>query len=196
VRKIVLASSSPRRAALFAAIGLKDYEIINPEVDETVVPGFPPEDLVAHWSRKKAEKVMPKCEPSDIIIGADTVVWHGGRILGKPADARQAAEMLRSISGDWHSVYTGVTVSQDGKMKTEIEVTGVLIRSLTQEQIESYVACGESLDKAGAYGIQGRGALLCERLDGDYYNVMGMPLYRLSHLLADYGLDLLVSCDP
>ena len=188
--KIILASSSPRRIELFRNIGLEKVKVIAPDVDEKTSLSMPPEDLVAHWAQKKAEAVSALVGPEDIVVAADTMVHFDGNILGKPEDEADAFRMLTLLSGSWHTVYTGVTVRQGTEALTEIEATSVLIRSLSGEQIESYIETGEPLDKAGAYGIQGRGSLLVERIEGDFFNVMGLPVYRTSLILERFGIDL------
>lgn len=190
--KIILASSSPRRQELIRRIGITNARIIPPKCDEKVEDGMPPEDVVAIVSRRKAETVASQyAAPEDIVIAADTVVWYDGNILGKPVDEADAFNMLTMISGNWHMVYTAVTIIRGDELITEEEATSVLMRNLTAEQIEAYIATGEPMDKAGAYGIQERGALLCERVDGDFYNVMGLPLFRLGLMLERLGIDLL-----
>lgn len=188
--RIILASSSPRRQELMRRIGLRDAEIVPPGVEEEPIRGIPPGELAAYWSLKKAESVAGDCGPGDVVIAGDTVVWHDGNILGKPADEADAFKMLTMLSGAWHTVYTGLTVIRDGKIITQAEATSVLMRSMTPGEIEAYIKTGEPMDKAGAYGIQERGALLCERIDGDFYNVMGLPLFRLGRILASLGLNL------
>ena len=186
---LILASTSPRRLEILRRAGLEDLRVVPPEVEENIRPNASPEEAAAYWSREKALSVMS--DGDDVIVGADTVVWHDRRILGKPVGADEAREMLRQLSGDWHKVYTGVTVLHNGQTRTEVEITRVLMRPLTEAQIDAYVRTGEPMDKAGAYGIQDRGALLVERVEGDFYNVMGLPLYRLSRMLEQAGLYLL-----
>ncbi len=186
--RIILASTSPRRAELVKRIGLTQCKIVDPRVEEKLLSDMPPEELVGHWSRRKAEAVS--ASPEDVVIAADTIVWFDGGALGKPSDAADAFGMLTMLAGNWHTVYTGLTVIHDGQTITEVESTAVLMRPMSTQEIEAYVATGEPLDKAGAYGVQERGALLCERVDGDFYNVMGLPLFRLGRVLADLGVNL------
>jgi septum formation protein len=173
--------------------GLEDLRVIPADVDEHVRPGASPEEAVSRLAAEKARAVAAggKAGDGDIIIAADTLVWCEGRILGKPADPAEARETLRWLSGRWHKVYTGVTVLCGGEERTDVEITRVLMRPLSEAQIDAYVRTGEPLDKAGAYGIQERGSLLAERVEGDFYNVMGLPLYRLSRMLESVGIDLL-----
>ncbi len=187
---LILASQSPRRRALLEQIGLHDF-LIRPAAGEERAPdGLSPAELVELLSRRKAAEAAA-C-PGDIIIAADTVVALGDRILGKPRSRAEAVEMLTSLSGREHTVYTGVTVRRDGEAVTEHEATAVRFRALSRPEIAAYADTGEPMDKAGAYGIQGLGALLVESISGDYYNVVGLPVCRLAKLLARFGVDLLV----
>lgn len=189
--EIILASSSPRRAELLGRIGIGSARIVKPEVVEEMDYTAPPEDVVAKWSLLKASEVASRSGADDLIIAADTVVWHNGLVLGKPRNSEEAYEMLNGLSGQWHSVYTGLTVMRGDKCVTQEEITSVLIRPLSDEEIRDYIATGEPMDKAGAYGIQELGAVLVERVDGDFYNVMGLPVTRLALMLKDFGFDLL-----
>lgn len=191
MKKIILASSSPRRLELMHRLGITNCEVVPPKCDEFIDVSTPPEDSVAILSRRKAESVAA-CYPKDcIIIAADTVVWYDNQVLGKPENAADAKRMLSALAGNWHLVYTGVTAMYGDMLVTEEECTSVLMRKMTEAEIEAYIETGEPMDKAGSYGIQGRGALLCERVDGDFYNVMGLPLFRLGHMLGRLGVDLL-----
>ena len=185
---IILASSSPRRLELLRRIGIAHCRVIPPACDEEYDETLPPEDAVMLLSRRKAMDIAASASPADLIIAADTLVWHNGRALGKPVDADDAFSMLTALSGSLHAVYTGVTVLRGDAMLTEAERTSVLLRAMTAEEIRLYVATGEPMDKAGSYGIQERGALLCERVDGDFYNVMGLPLFRLGRMLGRMGV--------
>jgi len=187
---LILASQSPRRRALLEQIGLRDFLIHPAKGEERAPDGLSPAELVEFLSRQKAAEAAAVC-PGDIIIAADTVVALGGRILGKPRSRAEAVEMLASLSGREHTVYTGVTVRRDGEAVTEHEATAVRFRALSPEEIAAYAGSGEPMDKAGAYGIQGLGALLVEGISGDYYNVVGLPVCRLAKLLARFGVDLL-----
>lgn len=190
--KIVLASASPRRSELLRRAGLEKFKVIAPHVNERIELGTPPEEAVAFWSREKAANVAKQAGADDIIVAADTIVWFDGHILGKPADEADAFKTLTLLGGHWHTVYTGVTVMCGSEALTEVEKTKVFMRPLTGPQIEAYIETGDPMDKAGAYGIQNHGALLVERVDGDFYNVMGLPLYRLSVMLERFGVDLLL----
>ena len=189
--KIILASQSPRRKELLERMGIRDFETISPNVDESAFHGLPPEELVRRLSAEKAAAVAGKAGEDAIVIAADTVVALEGAVLGKPADELDAFKMLSALSGVRHQVYTGVTVCRGGEKQTAHEVTDVTFRELSEREIEDYIATGEPMDKAGAYGIQGYGALLIQGISGDYYNVMGLPVCRLSGMLARFGVDCL-----
>lgn len=184
---LILASGSPRRRQLLEQIGLT-FVVRSSDVDESVSPGLTPAQVVESLSARKGEAVAAEAAPGDLVLSADTVVALDGAILGKPRDRAEAEAMLTALSGRTHQVYTGVTLLQDGRRLTEHEVTAVTFRPLSPEEIAAYVSTGEPMDKAGAYGIQGLGALLVERLEGDYFNVMGLPLCRLGQMLAQFGV--------
>lgn len=186
----MLASKSPRRAELLTRIGL-DFIVRPAEIDEAFAPGLAPAEAVAEISEKKACAVCAAEPEGRIVVACDTVVAAGSRIFGKPADADEAAAMLRALSGRTHDVFSGLTVCTGERMVTACERTSVVFRALTEAEIAAYIRTGEPFDKAGAYGIQGMGMLLVERIDGDYYNVMGLPVCRLLLLLRSFGVDLL-----
>ena len=188
---IILASQSPRRRELLGQMGVKGFKVLSPEVDEHVEGNPDPASLVEQLSLRKASAVAQRADEDDLIIAADTVVVLDGAVLGKPADEREAFAMLSALSGNRHYVYTGVTVLRGGQTLTAHECTTVTFREVEPHEISAYIATGEPMDKAGAYGIQGLGALLIRRIEGDYYNVMGLPVYRLGRMLAELGLDLL-----
>ena len=184
---LILASGSPRRRQLLEQLGLT-FTVRSSDVDESVSPGLTPAQVVESLSARKGEAVAQLSQPGDLILSADTVVALEGTILGKPRSREEAAAMLSALSGRTHQVYTGVTLLQDGRRLTGHEVTAVTFRPLSPEEIAAYVSTGEPMDKAGAYGIQGLGALLAERLEGDYFNVMGLPLCRLGQMLSRFGV--------
>lgn len=186
---IILASQSPRRRELLGQMGISDFIVRPAQGEELPHPELTPAQLVEELSRQKAREVSATAAPGDVVIAADTVVAIDGRVLGKPRTAEQAEEMLSALSGRTHAVYTGVTLWKDGEVLTEHEETQVTFRPLAAREIRAYVATGEPMDKAGAYGIQGRGALLVERIAGDYCNVVGLPLCRLGRMLSALGLD-------
>jgi len=185
--ELILASASPRRAELLKQIGIPFRRMVS-GVDEDLQDPAEPGDHVRVLSRRKAEDVAGRIS-SGIVLGADTIVVLDERILEKPADGKQAAEMLAMLSGRTHQVYTGLTLidAARGASVSRIEVTEVTFRELTSEEIDAYVATGEPLDKAGAYGIQGRGALLVSGIRGCYFNVVGLPLTGLIAALDKLG---------
>ena len=188
--KIVLASQSPRRRQLLGQMGL-EFTTQSPEIDESAFHGRDARDLVETLSREKARWVARQQTPDTLVIGADTVVVLDGAILGKPRDGAEAQAMLAALSGRDHQVFTGVTLCQGDRILTQAEETQVTFRPLTGQEIRQYVSTGEPMDKAGAYGIQGYGALLVEGIRGDYHNVMGLPICRLGRMLLDFGVDCL-----
>ena len=178
--QLILASASPRRRELLGLFGIP-FVIRAADIDETMNPALPPEAEVARVSRLKALAVPREAE--DVVIAADTIVVCGGRVLGKPHSHAEAAQMLRLLSGRDHQVMTGCTVRAPGGTETFTEITDLHFRQLTEAEIARYVASGEPMDKAGAYGIQGGAALFCQGIRGDYYNVMGLPVCRLGQVL-------------
>lgn len=188
--KIVLASQSPRRRELLGKMGL-EFTTKSPEIDEEAIHGLPAQELVKALSRAKALHIAKNEDKDTIVIGSDTVVVLDGKILGKPADRQEAEEMLTALSGRSHEVCTGVTVCQGDKVVSQAEVTQVTFRALTPEEVQRYVRTGEPMDKAGAYGIQGKAALFVTRLEGDYYNVMGLPVCALTECLRSFGVKIL-----
>lgn len=185
--KLILASQSPRRRDLLARLGLR-FTVEVPEIDETMDPSRPAGDEVARLSRRKAAAV--DAGPDDVVIAADTVVVLDGKVLGKPRDGLEAARMLRALSGRAHRVLTGLTVRRARTERTRTVATDVHFRELSEREIAAYVATGEPLDKAGAYGAQGLGAIFIERLEGDYFNVVGLPLCPLAGMLREAGVAL------
>jgi septum formation protein len=189
---IILASASPRRIALLAQIGLMAR--VRPsrlgDDGEAVQPGESPEAHATRLAEAKARDVAAELGRG-LVIGADTIVVRDGRILGKPRDAAEAQRFLLSLAGRTHQVVTGVAVVEaaTGVAVVEASVTAVTMRAFAASEAALYVATGEPMDKAGAYGIQGRGALLVERIAGDYYTVVGLPLALLGALLARFGVD-------
>ena len=188
---IILASGSPRRKELLTQIGVKDYRVVVSDVDENVDRDMPPDQMVEELSRRKAEAVRDQVGGDALIIAADTVVSLEGEVLGKPSDETDAFRMLSALSGNRHQVYTGFTVLCGGEAVTSHETTTVTFRELEMQEIMDYIATGEPMDKAGAYGIQGLGAVLISGIEGDYFNVMGLPVYRLGRVLAGFGVDTL-----
>ncbi len=190
-KPIILASSSPRRKELLQQIGLS-FQTARVHVDERVLTGEEPEAYAARVALGKARAAAGEFS-SGIVIAADTIVVLGNAILGKPADAADAERMLTELSGKMHRVITGLTVMDagTGKMLTRTATTKVWFRKLSAQEVTSYVTSGESLDKAGSYGIQGKGVLLVERIDGCYSNVVGLPLVLLNEMLEEFEVRLI-----
>lgn len=195
--KYILASASPRRKELLSHLGIS-YEVI-PSGCEEVITSSEPAQIVEELSRQKALDVAKQAEGRKdaaltAVIGADTVVAYNGRILGKPKDEAQAAEMLSMLSGNTHHVYTGVTLAvlsgkeKEHKLITFHECTKVTFGVMSKEEIQEYIQTGEPMDKAGAYGIQGRCAKFIRAIEGDYFNVVGLPLCRLYENMKEAGL--------
>lgn len=180
--KIILASQSPRRRELLERL-FDEFEIKPACIDETMDGSKTPGDAVMELSERKALAVA-ESEPEALVIAADTIVVCD-RIFGKPEDEADAARMLRELSGRAHQVMTAVSIAKDGKTMTRLSVTDVHFRELSEDDIADYIATGEPMDKAGAYGIQGRGGLFIPRIEGDYYGVMGLPICLLEQLLRD-----------
>lgn len=188
--RIILASQSPRRRQLLGQLGLEDFAILVPDVDESYDPALSPEEIVSSICLRKARAARDLSGDGDaVIIAADTMVFLDGLRLGKPHSREEAFQMLRSLSGREHQVRSGVTVCRGDRTETQCESTAVRFRPLTDREIWAYIDTGEPMDKAGAYGIQGLGALFVEGIRGDYCNVMGLPLFRLGRMLAGFGVD-------
>ena len=186
--RIVLASGSPRRQELLQRIGITEFDVRVPEVEESYPAGLTPRETVEYISREKADAAARLCGADEIVITADTMVFLDDQRLGKPADEDDALRMLTALQGRHHTVCTGVTVRQGNRSITESEATEVYFRPATEAELRGYIATGEPMDKAGAYGVQGKGALLVERLNGDFFNVMGLPVLRLSRMLGQFGV--------
>ena len=169
-------------------MGLSGFKTMSPDIDENLGGGLSPSELVSRLSTLKAQAVAERAGGDTLIIAADTVVAVDGAVLGKPSDALEAFKMLSTLSGCRHQVYTGVTVLRGEERYTEYEVTDVSFRELSEREIEDYIRTGEPMDKAGAYGIQGYGALFIQGIQGDYYNVMGLPVCRLGGMLERLGV--------
>lgn len=184
--KIILASASPRRRELLAQIGLK-FEVITSDTDESFDDSMLVEEIVKKLAFEKAHAVAKQVSGDSIVIGADTVVYYEGVILGKPQNEAQAREMLTMLSGNTHEVLTGFAVIRlgDNKVAVDYEKTNVTFRSLSEGEIDIYIKTKEPFDKAGAYGIQGLGATFVSGINGDYNNVVGLPLCSLSQCLKN-----------
>lgn len=189
--KIILASKSPRRQELLRAIGIENFIIRPSDHEAEAAPDLPPDEMVKLIASGKAADIASFAGTDDIIIAADTLVYIDGVPLGKPENDEHAKEMLRSLSGRAHEVHTGVAVFRSGKKVVQSECTKVYFRKLSDAEIDKYVASGEPMDKAGAYGIQCLGAVLVEKIEGDYFNVVGLPVCRLTGMLSEVGFSVL-----
>lgn len=185
---LILASASPRRKELLAKFGIP-FTVRVADIDETMDPNALPQEEVARVSRLKA-LAIPR-QPEDVVIAADTIVVCREQVLGKPKSKEDAFAMLRLLSGRDHQVMTGYTVRKGDRLLTHTEVSHIHFRPLDPEEIRVYVETGEPMDKAGAYGIQGKAALFVSRLEGDYYNVMGLPVCALGQSLRSFGVRIL-----
>ena len=185
---IILASQSPRRKELLGLFRIP-FTVRVADIDETMDPGNAPFDEVARVSRKKAEAIAR--EPGDLVIAADTIVVCDGKILGKPTSKEDACRTLTQLSGRAHQVMTGMTLLRGEQTLVCTEITDIHFRPLSDREIDAYVRTGEPMDKAGSYGIQGGAALFAERLVGDYYNVMGLPVCRLGQLLREIAPEIM-----
>ena len=186
--QVILASQSPRRKELLGLFHIP-FTIQVPDVDETMDPNAPADQQVAQVSCRKAQAVSRTAD--DVVIAADTIVVCDGEILGKPRDAADASRMLHLLSGRDHQVMTGLTVLRGDRCVTHTEITHIHFRALSDREIEAYIATKEPMDKAGSYGIQGGAALFAEKLVGDYYNVMGLPVCRLGQILRQIAPEVM-----
>jgi septum formation protein len=184
--KVVLASGSPRRRQLLELIGI-EHEVSPSNIDETIRPRETPRRHAERLAREKASAVASR-EPQRITVAADTIVVVNRKVLGKPRDEDDARRMLSMLSGREHTVITAVAVARGRKLRSAVEEVKVKFRRLRDDEIDAYIATGEPMDKAGAYGIQGFGATIVECVNGDYFAVMGLPLARLVTLLRDLGV--------
>lgn len=184
--RVILASSSPRRRELLTLIGIA-HEVRPADIDESVFADEAPAPHAERLARAKAHALAGE-HPHAVIIAADTIVVVDGDILGKPRDVAHAAEMLLRLAGRAHTVYTAIAVARDQRTESAVEAVRVTMRVLGEDEVAAYIATGEPMDKAGAYGIQGYGATIVERVDGDYFSVMGLGLRRLVELLERLGV--------
>ena len=183
--RVILASASPRRRELLTLIGIA-HEVEPADIDESLLPGEGPAAHAERLARTKAHTIAER-RPDAVVIAADTIVVVDGDVLGKPRDAAAARAMLKRLSGRTHTVLTAIAVARASQTESAVESVDVTFRSVSDDEIGSYIATGEPMDKAGAYGIQGYGATIVERVDGDYFSVMGLGLRRLVDLLARVG---------
>lgn len=184
MKHLILASGSPRRRELMSQVGL-DFTVVTSDADENIKE-MEPEDYVRELSSAKAQSVLEQYadkEDSVIVIGADTIVYHKGEILTKPKNEEDAFRILKSLEGQIHQVYTGVNICSAHKNVSFYEKTDVWVYDMTDEEIRDYISTGEPMDKAGAYGIQGKFAAYIKGIEGDYNNVVGLPVARLVHEL-------------
>ncbi|WP_342436928.1 Maf family protein [Paenibacillus sp. FSL L8-0436] len=192
-RLIILASGSPRRRELLSLLGLP-FEVISSDADESTPPEFTPEMIVRSLALRKAEAVVSAAgKRNAVIVGSDTIVVLDDKVLGKPVDEQDSRVMLGLLQGKTHQVYTGVACIglPEGKILVEHRVTSVTMRALSEEEISAYIATGEPADKAGSYAIQGLGATLVEKIEGCYFNVVGLPLSLLERMLSRVGISVL-----
>jgi septum formation protein len=193
--KLVLASASPRRQELIAMLGLP-VQIVPSHVQEDTPDHWSPSQIVEGLSKRKAfavkDELSESTDFSSIVVGCDTIVLLNGKVMGKPRDSHEAEQMLQDLAGEVHEVFTGITCIRvsDAKTVTSHRVTKVRMRDLSSVQISRYVATGEPMDKAGAYGIQGIGSLLIESIDGCYFNVVGLPLSLLAVILEQFDITI------
>jgi septum formation protein len=183
--RVILASASPRRRELLTLVGI-EHEVRPADIDESLLPGELPAPHAERLARTKAHTIA-HLEPKAVVIAADTIVVVDGDVLGKPRNEEDAHQMLERLSGRTHTVLTAIAVARESRTESAVESVEVTFRSLTSEEIDAYIATGEPMDKAGAYGIQGYGATIVERVDGDYFSVMGLGLRRLVDLLGRVG---------
>ena len=187
--RLILASASPRRAELLRAAGI-EFDVSTADVDERFLAGEKPGDAVVRLAEQKAATVAAR-RPQAVVLGADTTVVAGGEALGKPADAADAARMLRLLSGRTHEVLTGICLRGNGRNLVHVEATRVRMRNLSEAEIAWYLATGEASDKAGAYAVQGLASRFVEGIDGSYSNVVGLPISSVYELLKELGCDIL-----
>lgn len=181
--KLVLASGSPRRAEILNSVGW-EFEKVVPDVDESVVHGESPEDYVQRLAVEKAQAIAGSFA-NRIVLAADTTVVIGGEIIGKPTDLGDARRMIGKLSGNWHEVLTGVAVCQNGTRKADVQSTRVKFAHMSEAEIDFLVEQGDPLDKAGAYAVQAQAALFIEGIEGDYWNVVGLPISLVYRLVFD-----------
>lgn len=190
-KRLILASGSPRRRELLDKFGI-DYEILPAQGEESAPPELTPGERVKALAAQKAEETAHRVnDPTAVILAADTLVELDGEVLGKPGASERARAMLRALSGREHRVWSGVCIREGERILAESECTAVRFRALSDAEIEAYIATGEPLDKAGAYGYQGLASLFVERIEGDFFNVMGLPVCRVGQMLREFGISLL-----
>lgn len=189
MRRLILASKSPRRDEILDLAGYA-HDVIVSDADESLEDGISAIDAVREISRRKADAVLSETDGDRVIVAADTVVENDGEIYGKPKDGDDARRMLERMSGGHHFVHTGITVTDGDRTVSETVTTEVFMREISPREIDGYIASRAPFDKAGAYGIQGTAGAFVEKLIGDYFNVMGLPICRLSEILSEFGIGL------
>lgn len=189
--RIILASASPRRRELLRQAGIENFEIMPPSCGEPNTIGLPPDEAVQKLAIIKCENVSGRVSGQALIIAADTMVHFDGRLLGKPSNEAEAYSMLKRLSGDKHTVYTGLAVKLGDMTCCSSEASDVFFREISDREIKAYIKTGEPMDKAGAYGIQGRGSIFARKIEGDFFNVVGLPLCKLCTMLSEMGVNLL-----
>ena len=187
---LILASKSPRRQQLMRQIGLS-FTVRVTDADEKMDLTRPPQEEVARVSAVKAAAAAAESDPEDVVGAADTIVVVDGQILGKPGSAEDAVRMLHILAGRTHRVMTGLTVRQGDRIVTHTEITEITFRPLSDAEIRAYVATGDPLDKAGSYGVQGKAGAFVEKICGDYFNVMGLPICALTGILRQFGIEVI-----
>jgi len=188
MQRIILASQSPRRKKILEQVGL-DFEVVVSDFDETKIKFKNPQEMVEKLSLEKA-KLIAKKYPSAIVIGADTTVIFRKEIIGKPKSKQDAVRILKLLSDNTHEIVTGFTVIKESKSITEHVISKVKFKKLSEAEIKAYVATGEPMDKAGGYGIQEKGGLFIESIEGDYFNVVGLPIFAVAEALKQFGVDI------
>lgn len=191
MKKLILASASPRRKQLLEQAGLTDF-IVRPArgPEPEAETHLPPGEAVTAIALAKCREVAASAEPGELVLAADTMVYLDGVLLGKPKDEAEAIQMLSRLSGTKHTVYTGIALYLNGEIRVGAEATEVFFRSLTQREIAAYVATGEPMDKAGSYGLQGLASAFVRRIEGDMCTVIGLPLCRVAELAQELGVQL------
>jgi len=191
VAKLVLASSSPRREELLKRLGL-NFTIVPSKINEDKFKSIAPELMVQKLAQKKAEEVAALVEDT-IIIAADTIVVKNKEIIGKPENKNDAKKMLQKLQGEKHTVYSGITVlsTETNNLLVDVDSTEVYLRSMNKQEINNYINTGEPFDKAGSYAIQGLGGIFVEKINGSYFNVMGLPIHKLAIMLKEFGINII-----
>lgn len=188
---IILASRSPRRSEILKSAGIP-FEVVCADADETPVKSVTAAELTMGLAQRKLRAVLDRTGDERLVLAADTVVCRNGEVFGKPKDAEDAERMLSLLSDGWHEVYTGIAMQKNGKLVIDYAVTHVRMRKIGKAEIKAYIASGEPNDKAGAYAIQDLGSIFIERLDGDFHNVVGLPICLVvEHLYDDFGISVL-----